>query len=217
MTSNRQKTQYYCSSMLTKNNKAEVPIAITSINGYSSDRRRTYQFLSEDEPAFEYSEMQNPPFKLEQGRSLNLRHSTMNRTNNNGISHPTINTNPISQHGAVKAVNIFGTLHQEPLKNMSKNDKSAVIHPKFSKGRKKKKILSFQRNNKSRINPLLVTGNSSYGGYKGTNQNSTHNNRRTKSQRIHGKNFQEKMESEGIVIHGVNKLKSSLDNRQTQN
>ena len=145
---------YFSSTIMSQNNQKELPIAITSLNENTENRTGSCQLLGEDEPMLEYNERQNTPYNYEPARNLNMRHSMMNRTNNNGISHPVINTNPITQHGAVKAVNIFGTLHKEPLRNMTQSDKSAVIHPIFSKGREGKQVLSFQRSNKSKVDTI---------------------------------------------------------------
>ena len=83
--------------------------------------------------------------------------------NSNGMSQPLLNTKPITQHGAVKAVNLFGSYIKETLQTEPRETQASLFT-------EESKQAEFSRSStylppKSSSGHLKVTGNCSFINY----------------------------------------------------
>lgn len=86
---------------------------------------------------------------------------------NKGMSQPLLNTKPITQHGAVKAVNLFGSYIKETLTHQF-SEKSAVERPQYRKSKGTSFLGSFSKTEASNIDNIKVAKNGSFVGITGT-------------------------------------------------
>ena len=142
--------QYYSKSI--KNNKKTafgaishkrmVPMSITTM------RNSTHNMTSDDqvsnylqnEPAEEYTEGYVHTEEVEGPPNYELMGSNLTRPSSNKMSQPIINRQPITQHGAVKAVNLFGSLMKDTISTQPET--SAVTRPKAGQKAKSAHILA---------------------------------------------------------------------------
>ncbi|CAI2383004.1 unnamed protein product [Moneuplotes crassus] len=127
--------KFSCAS-LKKNNRREMPISIVTIQDNSINKESLRQ--QEDKPDSEYSESHVVPHNYEPFMSFDATQKMLCKTRKSGFSQPILNTQAITQHGAVKAVNIFNTLHKNPLETMEFTQESPMSHRDFVGNRQKK-------------------------------------------------------------------------------
>ncbi|CAI2370392.1 unnamed protein product [Moneuplotes crassus] len=203
-------SKYFSQSVNKNDRNKEMPISITTMNDISM--HKSSQQMDHNEPAFEYSEGYAAPYDYEPLNSLDPQLNFLNKNRKNGISQPVINKQPITQHGAVKAVNAFNTLHKDPSTKKKDKEESAVSRPKITDS-------TFYKNEKSRIGTLSITGNKSYIGYKGSHTSSTRSigtrQKQNRSQRVSNRSFQRQSRVEDTYIHCKSTMKSLFDNKNT--
>ena len=140
--------------------KRMVPMSISTMHESSSKNLVTDQTLFnyqsiQNEAADEYQENFHKTNDSEVPPNYELMSTSISRVGSSKMSHPILNRKPITQHGAVKAVNLFGSFIKDTLN--VQDESSAVARP-VRKRPQSSHILANFGSKKSRSRPRIHSG-----------------------------------------------------------